>query len=76
MEQAWIATFCWHIVNIIFKPFPDAGHFLFLYSLRYIRKQEVSCFQGTEKEPSAMKWVQSHLIFSYLFVTCITEDSL
>ena len=56
-------------VKIVFNPFYSTG--LFLYFLRYIRKQEVSrCFQGA----SAMKWVKSHLIFSRLF--CYSFDPL
>ena len=53
-------------VKNIFILFPDTC--LFLYSLKYIRKPEVFwCFQGALKERSAIKWVKSHFIFSYLF---------
>ena len=53
-------------VKNIFNPFPGTG--LFLYFLKYIRKPEVSwCFQGALKKSSAIIWVKSHLIFSYLF---------
>ena len=52
-------------VKNIFNPFPGTG--LFQYFLKYIRKPEVSwCFQGTLKESSAIKWVKSHFILSYL----------
>ena len=53
-------------VRNIFNAFRATG--LFLYSLKYIRKPEVSWyFQGALKETRAMKWSKSHLIFSYLF---------
>ena len=61
-------------------PFHGTG-LLFLYFLKYNREPiEVSrCFQGAMKETSAMKWVKSNLIFSYLFCyLCkyIIEDGL
>ena len=53
-------------VKNIFNSFPDTV--LFLYFLKYIRKPEVYWyFQGALKESSAIKWVKSHLIFTYLF---------
>ena len=53
-------------VKNIFNPFHGTG--IFLYFLKYIRKPEVSCFfLAALKEISAMKWVKSNLIFSYLF---------
>ena len=52
-------------VKNIFNPFRGTG--VFLYFLKYIRKPEVAwCFQGALKETSTIKWVKSHLIFSYL----------
>ena len=55
-------------IKNIFNQFHGTG--LFLYFLKYIRKPEPKFswwFQGTLKDTSAMKWVESHLIFSYLF---------
>ena len=59
-------------VKNIFNPFHGTSAFLFC--LKYIRKPEFAwCFQGALKETSPMRWVKSHLIFSYLFVSYLSN---
>ena len=52
-------------VKNIFNPFNGTG--LFLYYLKYIRSQRFPNVFRRLKDTSAMKWVKSHFIFSYLF---------
>ena len=61
MEQVQILTFCKHI----------CWKYLNIF-LKCVRKPEVYwCFQGTLKESSAIKWVKSHFIFSYLLLKIV-----
>ena len=61
-----LLTYLLKTVENIFNPFHGTG--LFLYSLKYMKKPEVSwSFQRAWKETWSTKWVKSHLIFSYLF---------
>ena len=54
------------LVKNIFNPFH--GTDIFLYFLKYIIKPKVSwCFQEVLKDSSAIKWVNNHFIFIYLF---------
>ena len=68
-----------HFADIFDKNISNSYHETgpFLYSLKFIRKLEVSwCLQGAQKETSGMKWVKSHLIFTYFLYIKVTDDSL